>query len=405
MATQGQISITNTNLSGGSYSFEIYVRACGSGNWGSPIDTIPYSGFPYYFNVESILTGSPSCYEYLVEEPTTQAQCTGQVIFTSPTPTPTKTKTPTPTPTVTPPITSGVSLSIYSTFSEGSLLANYFLERDQTTTVDTYYQFQNKLATTGGSEIDLIAYVEIPQGATTGQTTVQLPFNSLNEIDPGYSVISNFVSTSEESVVVDRYAGVIFEGRVIPTIRVIFAECCNLLPNIQIQVPTTATDTNSQNPWVLQGGVIQYQGNCYKFLQFGGNASNGFFAGPDASSCGAEICPSCNAVVSPSPTRTATRTPTITPTNTKTPTLTPTNTPSPTPPCADCDSNVVDCAEVMGCYSYPVAISPTPTRSATPTPTVTSTLTPTLTPTPSVTPTNLECLDDNADGYIFDSPQ
>jgi hypothetical protein len=119
MATRGQISITNTNLSGASYNFEIYIRECGTENWGSPVDTIPYSGFPYIFNVNAILSGSVSCYEYLVIEPTTNTQCTDQVIFASPTPTPTVTQTTTPsntpTNTITPTLTTTATITVTPT--------------------------------------------------------------------------------------------------------------------------------------------------------------------------------------------------------------------------------------------------------------------------------------------------
>jgi hypothetical protein len=404
MATQGQISITNTNLSGGSYNFEIYVRECGSGSWGSPIDTIPYSGFPYFFNVEQVLSGSVDCFEYLVEEPTTLAQCTGQVYITTPTPTPTVTRTATPTitPSTSQPISSGVSVNVYSTFSSGSLLANYTVVRDRVTTGSTYYEFTNTLKTTGGTDIVINALVEIPFGATSGETISKLPFKSFSDIEKGYSNISDFNTSAVEDIVVNRYAEVTFQGVVIPNVQYIFQDCCGILPNLEVVVPLTATQFNSQNPWVLQNRVISYLGNCYRPLEPGGTGTL-YFASPDASSCSASICPACQPIPSLTPTRTVT--PTRTPTTTATPTTTPTNTPSVTPPCSDCESDFIDCEEVMGCYSYPVGVTPTPTATVSPTPTITATITPTITQTPSITPTNLECLDPDAEGYVFDYPQ
>jgi hypothetical protein len=410
MATQGQISITATNLSGGSYNFEIYIRECGSGSWGSPIDTIPYSGFPYYFNVDAVLSGSVTCFEYLVEEPTTLAQCTGQVNFVTPTPTPTKTqtptptktKTPTPTPTPTSSVDSGVTLNLYSTYSSGSLLANYVLVRDSIATEDISYRFTNTLKTTGGTEISIGSLIEIPTGFLSGETISKLPFNSYSEIEPGYSNISAFTSTSLETTVVDRYTEVTFQGVVIPNVQYIFQDCCGILPNLEVVVPLTAVQVNSSNPWVLQGRVISYLGNCYKPLTQGGTGTL-YYPAPDGSTCSSSICPSCQVITSPTPT--VTRTPTVTPTITKTPTITPTSTVTPTTPCSDCESSFVDCYEIMGCYSYPIGVSPTPTSTVTPTPTPTSTTTPTITPTPSVTPTNLICLDPDAEGYVYDYPE
>lgn len=125
MAVQGQISITNTNLSGGSYNFNIYIRNCGSSDWGSIIETIAYSGFPYYFDVDQVLTGSPTCYEYLVVEPTSLSQCTGTVNFATPTPTPTKTLTPTPTP-------NPLVVYLSQEFSSGSTVVQYTLNASKT---------------------------------------------------------------------------------------------------------------------------------------------------------------------------------------------------------------------------------------------------------------------------------
>jgi hypothetical protein len=115
MPLLAEITITNTNLSGESYNFDIYVRECGSQSWGSPIDNVQYSAFPYTFDVFSVLTGSPQCVEYLVDEPTTQSQCLGQSNLPTPPPTETPTLTPTQTttPTLTPtlPITPTISVT------------------------------------------------------------------------------------------------------------------------------------------------------------------------------------------------------------------------------------------------------------------------------------------------------
>jgi hypothetical protein len=394
MATQGQISITNTNLSGGSYNFEIYVRECGSGSWGSPIDTIPYSGFPYFFNVEQVLSGSVDCFEYLVEEPTTLAQCTGQVYITTPTPTPTQTSTPTrtPTPTNTPTpssVTTGLTLTLRSEYTSGSTVATYTIYSNSVVTGDTYFEFVNTLKSTAGTEFDLYANISIPAGFISGSTSLRLPTKNYSDVEKNYSVISNFVSDGTPFVV-DRYGIVKFEGSVIPNALWIYRPCCDGLPNIGIQVPLTATQ---QGGWVANGGIILYNGNCYRPFGPGGDGLSGFYSGPDALLCSDSICPAC------------TTTPTPTPTVTRTSTQTPTPTSTPTIPCSDCTSDFIDCAEAMGCYSYIAEATPTPSPSVTPTITPTISLTPTQTPTPTVTPTTLPCLDPDVEGYSFDSPQ
>lgn len=401
MATQGQISITNTNLSGGSYNFEIYVRECGSGNWGSPIDTIPYSGFPYYFNVDSVLTGTPSCYEYLVEEPTTQAQCTGQVNFGTPTPTPTKTQGVTPTPTRTPTATlvgnTGLTLSLTSRYYSGSTNAEFNVYSNLPVTADTYFEFTNILKTTGGTEIVLENVIYVPLGLASGSTLTKLPTRNYNDIEKGYSVITNFISNGE-SFEIDRYAAVQFEGAVIPNVRYIFRDCCGLLPNIEIVVPGEATQ---QGGWVAEGQVIIYNGNCY--VPFGpGGLGTQTFAGPDYQSCASSEC-ACVTPPSPTPTRTITPTPTKSQNSTNTPTPTTTSTPTVTPSaaCSQCSSDFIDCVDAMDCYSYLENSSPTPTKTSTPTPTPTS-ISSTPTPTPTVTPSSNDCL--TGEGYMFDTP-
>jgi hypothetical protein len=394
MATQGQISITNTNLSGGSYNFEIYVRECGSGSWGSPIDTIPYSGFPYFFNVEQVLSGSVDCFEYLVEEPTTLAQCTGQVFITTPTPTPTQTVTPTRTPvstsTPTPSsVTTGLTLTLRSEYTSGSTVATYSIYSNSVVTGDTYFEFVNTLKSTAGTEFDLYANISIPAGFTSGSTSLRLPTKNYSDLEKNYSVISNFVSDGIPFVV-DRYGIVKFEGSVAPDVLYIFRPCCDGLPNIEIQVPSTATQ---QGGWVANGQIIIYDGNCYRPYTAGGSGINGYFTGPDASFCSDSICPEC--YTPPTPTPTVTKTSTQTPTPTSTSII----------PCSDCTSDFIDCAEAMGCYSYIAEATPTPSPSVTPTITPTISLTPTLTPTPTVTPTTLPCLDPDIEGYAFDSPQ
>jgi hypothetical protein len=407
MATQGQISITNTNLSGGSYSFEIYVRACGSGSWGSPIDTIPYSGFPYYFNVESVLTGSPTCYEYLVEEPTTLAQCTGQVNFGTPTPTPTKTNTPTPTktttltPSPTPGADSGLTLGLTSIYTSGSTNAEFNLYSNRSVTADTYFEFTNILKTTGGTEVILEGVILIPEGLTSGSTLSKLPARNYNDIQKGYSVITDFTSNGEDFII-DRYASVEFEGMVAPNVRYIFRDCCGFLSNIEIVVPNQAV---TQGGWVTLGQVIVYNGNCY--VPFGpGGLGTQLFSGPDYSSCLNSNC-ACVTPVSVTPTKTPTPTPTKTPnlSSSLTPTTTPTPTVTPSAACSECSSDFIDCEEAMDCFSYISGDSPTPTPTQTATPTstpVSPTPTPTITPTPTLTPSALDCL--TGEGYLFDTP-
>jgi hypothetical protein len=189
MASQGQINITNTNLTGSSYSFEIYIRICGSGSWGSPIDTIPYSGFPFYFDVQSVL-GDVDCYEYGVIEVETNTQCSGTVNYATPSPTPTNTVTPTvtmtPTLTVTSTITSTPTntvtptntINCNSAYVEISSLRNpSFSGASGTINISVSGQtgvwFVNQVvANTGGGDIVLTANTNYSTQSETGSTLI-----------------------------------------------------------------------------------------------------------------------------------------------------------------------------------------------------------------------------------------
>jgi len=379
-STQGHISIDFPNLTGSSYSFQIYIRNCGSGSWGSVIDTIPYSGFPYYFNINQVLSGSPTCFEYLVIEPTTQTQCTGSIVFISPTPTPTPTITPT---------TSPLPLNLYLSqeFESGSTVATYTLSSSKSIGETVYYQFQNTLRTTGGTEFTIYQILSIQGGSTTGSTRTTLPFKSFAEIDPTYTKISDFQSNGPEFSV-DRYASVVFQNNTPPTKKYIFKHCCDTLPQLNALIPWDAAQVGG---WATLGGVVQVNGQCYFAFAPGGTGTGGYFGTYDTISCLSAPCPSCPQN-SPTPTRTATRTPTITPTRTVT--KTPTTTPSITPSCGVyCGSQFIDCSDVdLDCFVSP-CLTPPP-QSPTPTPTVT----PTTSPVPG-------CFDSDIDGWIYDWPE
>jgi hypothetical protein len=288
MASQGQINITNTNLSGSSYSFEIYIRNCGSGSWGSPIDTIPYSGFPFYFDVQSVL-GDVDCYEYGVIEIVTNTQCSGTVNYATPSPTPTNTLTPTitTTPTLTPTITTTPTLTVTSTI----------------TTTPT-----NTVTPTNTINCNS-AYVEIS-----------------SVLNPSFSGASGILN-----ILVSGQTGTWFVNQVVANSGggdVILTANTNY-------VTQSETGSTLILEVIITGQTLETYGNTYTvnvLSPLGCNKTKQITFNNPSPTPTNTVTPSITPTITntPSITKTTTQTPTNTVTTTPTKTVTPTNTPTPT---------------------------------------------------------------------------
>lgn len=111
MAQFAEIAFSSTNLTGTTFTFNVYIKECGGRDWVETHTNLSYTDFPVYVNLELTL-GEIECYEYKVVEQQTNLYCLGTVNLpiVSPTPTPipptptsTPSETPTPTPSETPP--------------------------------------------------------------------------------------------------------------------------------------------------------------------------------------------------------------------------------------------------------------------------------------------------------------
>ena len=119
MAKFAEITLTNTNLTGLTNTFSVFLKHC-SGSTYTTIQTgLTYSDFPYLVNLDNTF-GSINCYDYQVSEEITGLICGGQEYTgvtptNSVTPTPSVTSTPDNTPTSSPTVTPSVTTSTSQT--------------------------------------------------------------------------------------------------------------------------------------------------------------------------------------------------------------------------------------------------------------------------------------------------
>lgn len=439
MALFAEITITNTNLIGSQFTYDLYIRDCTSTVWGNPVKTnLSYSDFPQYINLVDTLGPNAGCYTFKVQEVNTNLECSGTTYYVTPTPTstvtttptvtptsnlvetptptqtqtptvtptntttttPTQTQTPTVTPTVTP--TSGttqvINVDFGVDFRGGSTISDYSFTADTIQTSDLTISFKQKIYLLDGTEIPYYGDVIIPTGQRVGTTTITLKDLNYANVQP--YVLSYSEILSNKIISVNRYARVVYEGKppVGSFVYVTFSNCCNDLETIQTLVPENAIEPTG---WVnLKYGVV-YNGNCYSAGRVGGNGSNGYFYGYDFRDClDKTVCPKCpDETPTPTPTETLATTPTVTPTTTPTvtptesltstptatPNLSPSQTPTTTPSLCDLDCEVV------------TTPNPTPTPTTTNTPSLCDldcilSVTPYPTSTPTQTDFDLDCV-------------
>lgn len=351
----GTINIDSGTLANTAYTFDVLVKSCSSDVWVQIGSSIPYSNFPFKFDVFYNL-GETYCFNYFVLEENLLGSCEGTVNFATPTPTPTITPTITPTTSL-----PAIEISFGSFYESGSTIANFSLTSSTPVYETVRIDFTNTLYKKDGSSYDIVTGITINQGETTGQTKVTILDLLYSDLAP-YETIIDVSSPTSENYTFNKYSDVIYENEVPPPlVNFIFKSCCTPQTLISAKVPATAL--LPPNGWVFQDRGIEQGKYCFIPAEEGGTGIYGPVYMPEIQSCSTSKCKPC-----PSPTRTPTRTqtPTTTPTRTLTPTITPTVTTSPT---------------VTNTPSL------TPTLSITPTNTTTPTLTPTLTPTPTVTPT------------------
>jgi hypothetical protein len=110
MAQFAEITLTSTNLTGGTNFFTVDMKECSSPTFTTIQTGLTYSDFPYLVNLDENF-GVINCYDYKVSESTTSLVCSGQTNITGATPTPTPSVTTTPSITATPSITPNASSS------------------------------------------------------------------------------------------------------------------------------------------------------------------------------------------------------------------------------------------------------------------------------------------------------
>lgn len=105
MAQFAEIAFLSTNLTGTTFSFNVFIKRCGEEfSYIQTHSQIPYSEFPVYVNIENVLGSGVECYDYKVVENKTQLSCSDNVLVpgVSPTPSITPSLTPSITPSLTP---------------------------------------------------------------------------------------------------------------------------------------------------------------------------------------------------------------------------------------------------------------------------------------------------------------
>lgn len=429
MALFAEITITNTNLIGPQFTYDLYIRDCNSTVWGNPVKTnLSYSDFPQYINLVDTLGPNAGCYTFKVQEVNTNLECSGTTYYVTPTPTSTVTTTPTVTPTgnvsetPTPTQTQTPTLTVTSTptitptttptvtptsgttqvinvdfgvdFRGGSTISDYSFTADTIQTSDLTISFKQKIYLLDGTEVKYRGDVIIPTGQRVGTTTVTL--RDLNYANVQPYVLSYSEILSNKIISVNKYAKIVYEGKppIGSFVYVTFINCCNDLETIQTLVPENSIEPTG---WVnLKYGVV-YNGNCYTKGRVGGNGKDGYFYGYDFRDCLDEtVCPKCpGETPTPTPTSTLVTTPTTTPTLTPTESLTatptttpnasPSQTPTTTPSLCDLDCEVV------------TTPNPTPTPTTTNTPSLCDldcilSVTPYPTSTPTQTDFDLDCI-------------
>lgn len=116
MAQFAEITLTSTNLTGGTNFFTVDMKECSSPTFTTIQTGLTYSDFPYLVNLDENF-GVINCYDYKVSESITNLVCSGQTNITGVTTTPTPSITPsvTATPTITPSITITPTVTVTST--------------------------------------------------------------------------------------------------------------------------------------------------------------------------------------------------------------------------------------------------------------------------------------------------
>lgn len=420
MAKFAEIILTNTNLTGVTNSFSVFLKHC-SGSTYTTIQTgLTYSDFPYLVNLDNTF-GSINCYDYQVSEDLTGLICGGQqytgitpsvsvtptttpsvtstpqVSLTStPTTTPSVTQTPTITPSVTPSNVSETVVSFGVEYSSGSTIATYTFTADTVVNEDLTINFKNIIYKNNGDEIDINSSVTILQNNRIGSNSVTLSSVDYADIRP-YEMSYADITSNKSDVIYNKYSKVVYDEKPDPAkyVNYLFKPCCsdgtrplNLMVTEESLQPTG---------WVGLGFGVLVNGVCYIASEPGGDGSDGTYYGPDIKSC-SEIygCRPCE-TVTPTPTKS------LQPTPTKS--LRPTPTISPTPSICnglDCDVEVTPNPSITPTQtpitplSCDVAVTPVPTITPTQTTITNLDCDVMVTPVPTVTPTqtvitNLNC--------------